>query len=94
MRELEAVLWKLYKQGDPRILVLESFQSRPHTYVKVVVNNGTHDISVQRIVEYPYTYNKDKALNNAIRCTLSHAADLITERMLAPVIAELTCGLV
>lgn len=88
--KLEAILWKLYIKGDPRISVLESFQKVPYTYVKVVVNDGKHDIIVQDIAAYPFAYQKyeKNALNAAVQNALEKAADLITESALTVMIAE------
>ena len=88
MTKLETVLWKLYIHGDPRISVLESFQNDPYTYVKVFVDDGTHGITVQEITKYTH---KLDAMKEAMQSALKKAANLITEHMLAPVIAELTC---
>lgn len=90
MARLDPILWNLYLRGDPRISVLESFQSKPFTYVKLVVNDGEHDIVVQVITEYPFPFDshKDDALKNAIHSAIKKVVDIITAQILAPVIAE------
>ena len=88
MGNLETTLWELYLRGDSRISVLESFQSAPYTYVKVFVDDGEHGITVQEITNYPHPFHnhRDEALKAAIQNTLKKVADLIIERILAPVI--------
>lgn len=86
MTKLETILWELYLQGDPRISVLASFQEGPYTYVKVAVNDGKHDVTVEQIEEE--VDDKDLALNITIQSAIEKAADIITARALAPVIAE------
>ena len=98
MSRLETTLWELYLRGDPRISVLESFQSAPYTYVKVFVDDGTHGITVQEITSYPFPFcnnedaalNKDEALNGAVLSALKKVADLITERVLISTIKSFT----
>lgn len=94
MSKLETVLWKLYIQGDPRIQVVESFQKEPHTYVKVIINDGKHDIVIQEIATYPFAFrgHEKDALKAAVHNALKKAADLITDSAPAPVIKELSGG--
>ena len=91
MSRLERVLWGLYIRGDTRISVLESFQSEPHTYVKVFVDDGTHGITVQEITIYPFPFcnNRDLALQSAIRSALEKAADVIRAQAFVPIEAQL-----
>jgi len=88
MSRLNSVLWELYLRGDPRISVIDSFQQNSLSYVKVVVNDGSHDIMVQEITGYPFTFlgHEKEALNDAIEKALVKAADIITQRAIAPVI--------
>ena len=88
MSRLNSVLWELYLRGDPRISVIDSFQQNSLTYVKVIVNDGSHDIMVQEITGYPFTFlgHENEALNDAIKKALEKVADIITERAVAPVI--------
>lgn len=88
MTKLEIILWQLYLEGDPRISVLEFFQEGPYTYVKIVINDGEHDVTVEKIEEEVFAVGKDIALNTTIRSALKKATDIITARVLAPVIAE------
>ena len=81
MSKLGMVLWDRFTLGDRRISVFESFQSDPHTYVKVVVNDGDHDIVVQAITDYPFFQgNENTALGFAIQAALEKAADVIIDR--------------
>ena len=88
MPSLEAVLLELYEKGDPRISLLSWFQRAPYTYVKVVINDGEHDIFVQEIRGYPHCFcgHEDEALNNTIRSALQKAAGILTQRALASMI--------
>ena len=92
MSKLENILWECFLRGDPRISVLESFQSEPYTYVKVFVDDGTHGITVQEIVSFPHPFHKSEALKVAIQTALKKVADLIIERTLAPVIESFSSG--
>lgn len=92
MPDLETLLRTLYFRGDPRISVLESFQRKPYTYVKVVINDGKHDIIVQTITEdYAFPF-QDAAMKAAVHSALKKAADIITKSALAPVIKSLGGG--
>jgi len=88
MSRLSNVLWELYLHSDPRISVLDYFQQNSLTYVKIIVNDGKHDILVQEITGYPFTFlgHEKEALNDAIKKALEKVADIITERAVAPVI--------
>lgn len=88
MSRLSTVLWELYLHDDPRISVIDSFQQDSLTYVKIIVNDGSHDIMVQEITGYPFTFlgHENEALNDAIKKALEKVADIITERAVAPVI--------
>lgn len=90
MPKLETILWELYKQGDSRISVLESFQSEPYTYVKVFVDDGTHGITVQEITNYPYPFSlhADKALKDAVRAAIEKVSHRIAERLLIEMAEE------
>jgi len=88
MSRLSTVLWELYLHGDPRISVIDYFQQDSLTYVKVIVNDGSHDTLVQEITGYPFIFlgHEKEALNDAIEKALVKAADIITQRAIAPVI--------
>ena len=88
MSRLSTVLWELYLHDDPRISVIDDFQQDPLTYVKVIVNDGSHDVMVQEITGYPFTFlgHENEALNDAIKKALENAANIIAERAIAPVI--------
>jgi len=88
MSRLSTVLWELYLHDDPRISVIDDFQQDPLTYVKVIVNDGSHDVMVQEITGYPFTFlgHENEALNDAIKKALEKVADIITEKIIAPVI--------
>jgi len=91
MSKLEAALRDLYYfRRDPRILMIESFQKEPHTYVKVAINDGKHDIIIQEIATYPFAFrgHEKEAMVAAMQNVLKKAADIIIEQTLAPVIAE------
>lgn len=84
MPSLEAVLWKLYERGDPRISLLSSFQSDIYTYVKIVINDGEHDIVVEEITDSGFKFTIQRAFDKAIviiteRALVSMRADLLME---------------
>ena len=91
MSKLETVLWELYERDDPRISLLSSFQSFPYTHVKIVVNDGRHDIIVEEIADHMYTFHshKDEALEDTIKSALKKAAHLIIEYACASIITKL-----
>jgi len=88
MSRLSTVLWELYLKGDSRISVIDYFQQDSLTYVKVIVNDGSHDVMVQEITGYPFTFlgHEKEALNDAIKKALEKVANIITEKAIAPVI--------
>ena len=88
MSRLSTVLWELYLHGDLRISVIDYFQQDSLTYVKVIVNDGSHDVMVQEITGYPFTFlgHENEALNDAIKKALEKVAGIITEKAVAPVI--------
>ena len=94
MPNLETLLRTLYFRGDPRIQILESFQKEPYTYVKVIINDGKHDIIVQEIASYPFGFHghEKDAMKAAVHNAIKKAADLITEQVLAPIIQKLGGG--
>jgi len=88
MSRLSNVLWELYLHGDSRISVIDYFQQDSLTYVKVIVNDGSHDVMVQEITGYPFAFlgHEKEALNDAIKKALKKVANIITEKAIAPVI--------
>lgn len=91
MEKLEAILWELYSRDDPRVSLLSSFQSFPYTHIKIVVNDGKHDIVVEEIADHMYTFHnhKDEALADTIKSALKKVANLIIEHACASIITEL-----